>query len=229
MWRVAPFSKVTSVRHQMMLTDQASSHGSGTTRDWSECRAMERAPGRAMLAVKFEIRVLRPRRARTSRPATGWRIRSRKTGARLSRKKTRTLLALGSRTGMWVSMPRPRLVSAAAHRASSARAQSSGARTSGTTHQPWRTSSASGVSAAPIPVFPGASGPWPDFPAPGSECQCRQRRLAIPCKGPSLSRRQPLGRIPDATPFPDCRPARGPRSRGGAAACLDRHRAHRHP
>src|SRR6185312_6202434 len=47
---VAPFSNRTSVRHQMMLIDHGASHGSGTTKAWSECRFIEPEPGRAMLA-----------------------------------------------------------------------------------------------------------------------------------------------------------------------------------
>ena len=74
--KVAPFSKVTSVRHQMMFIAQGWTQGAGITSDWSECSAIEREPGRAMLAVKFEIRNVSPSSERTMSIATGCWIRS---------------------------------------------------------------------------------------------------------------------------------------------------------
>ena len=44
----------------MMFIAQGWIQGSGLTSDWSECSAIEREPGRAMLAVKFEIRNVSP-------------------------------------------------------------------------------------------------------------------------------------------------------------------------
>ena len=50
---MAPFSKRTSLRHQITFTAHGSSHGSGTTSDWSECTNIDALPGRAMFAVKL--------------------------------------------------------------------------------------------------------------------------------------------------------------------------------
>jgi len=55
----------------MMLTAQGWSQGSGTTIDWSECRAMDFDPGRAMLAVKLEIMKSGPSTSRTTSTAMG--------------------------------------------------------------------------------------------------------------------------------------------------------------
>jgi hypothetical protein len=85
-----------SDRRQMMLIDQGSSHGSGTTRAQSECRLMDFAPGWAMLAVKLEIRKSGPSKASTNSSARGARISAWNGGPMSRSSNTRTLAAMES-------------------------------------------------------------------------------------------------------------------------------------
>jgi hypothetical protein len=83
----------------MMLTDQGCSQGSGATSDWSECSAIEPEPGRAMLAVKFEMMNFSPSTARTISSAFSSWTSSRNKGSPWIRLKTRTLCSFGSSPG----------------------------------------------------------------------------------------------------------------------------------
>jgi hypothetical protein len=68
---VAPLSKRTSVRHQMMFIVAGRDHGPGITSDWSEWIIIEPLPGRAMLAVKLETMWSAPSNPLTIASATG--------------------------------------------------------------------------------------------------------------------------------------------------------------
>ena len=67
--------------------------------DWSEWSAIDAEPGRAMLAVKLEMRMLLPRTDLTMSMAMGCVISCRKMGEWERRLKMRMLEALGSRCG----------------------------------------------------------------------------------------------------------------------------------